>query len=1742
MNVAIWAVTVLAVAVSVCALCLMYPARAARREGFTPVAAIPSGAADPASGLHARDPRSAYARRIGTSFYGVPESMSEGAAGAPGGAGPHGGLVRTVTNGNTVTQTYEDGTVVVTTCTEETTSDGGIVRHCTQVIRAPNGDVTVVETTETCDASGTQCVTTITVTNPDGTTVQSTTPCTSAGHCTTTECTGDQALCESLQGSPPRPPEWVGGGPGGGTPPPGPACFPWATPDRTDEPGYAAHDDAAPCAFEPLVDTALPTPASQNSATVTTACASTCRDSPDCHGMLLDHAALTCTPYTISEGAGTYRSAPGKTAVRRLDTEPTSVANPRGGCTGWPSDKPPSAMEGDWSRYDHSRPCTYTAMGSEFTSFARADFVGDCRAACAGDNECDGVLIDGARCSMVRVADDVASFRHAQDVTLWMKHRARGAAGGPGEGGPGESGPGPGGTGPHNSDPSLCSPVDTVGATVPPIGRGMALFTDHEPCHYTTISFHGAGLVDPNYPGNVSEKTTLQITGPDNTLACVSMCKAKSDCQGIIVDPYHPDGGASCRMFAHTQGVPSSIMPVQGSRTVYVRPVPGLEHSLMGGRRNLAAGGVLASDEPHVKVWDQYDDVAHVERLFNGGFADDHDYTLVLHGACCSGQSTMLVGFVRNAEAVATVGQIPAADEMVQANEFRGVQFQFKSEMWERSAQLDTGIYDMLRVVLRDGRTVLTVAGPDADGRMVARSLTDSVTAPPGYVARVSGGSGGLALHLGAKFPPDIRDWHHGAITFAGFVEDDLFDSEGESLKREIGLNIAFAAVKRANNHTYTWEPGTMATDTIAWTGTPDAETGRVPIIERMRIPRWAPQFLAVTIVVSAGRTADSLVPLYRVTLDPPGVAAPDATAFELRNMFDHKCLTVDAAGEGFTMRSCMNLDSQMFHKVETSSGIRIRAVNDHSMCLGAGGDGSGAPVMSQCSADAATWTRTATGEDGTFTLSQARRGGGRLSLVTTAATGEGEGEAKGRVPALSADALADPPAQNQRWELHNPADDGGTLKSVRIVNAENDMCLDVLHGEDVSKLYVLSCHDQPSQRWVLDGGNGNKVQLRSMEDANMCAAVDPDSKAAVLRPCTDFTQLEVSHVAGGESFVLRSIAPAAHLDIGGDMSVRGTVGALIPERKGQQWRIFGEADERDDRPPAPGGAYWFIDPRSSTMIHWSEDGNLRRLVASEIDRSSARVWRLVPAGGPPYDRYWIVQHSNNLMLAVRNGFINDNRYSQVAGQTWTLTHADDPHSYWITHVDTGLMLHWTDSGMQLGPVQRDESKSLRFEPSPAALGTSRDARTDVLAVITYRGEHDGQVQNVSMVDEVTELVHRNERIDVKVEDGHAVYLWNRRTEPYIGDLPGRSGPFQEVQTREDQDWIAVERTVDSASGDVMALVRFLGGHAGETQVITELDTVIELRHRNEEAAVEVQQGFRAILWNRRTKPGLGAEGGRTVNGAMNFTIKDIDWIAINSTSVNVGDGVLAAITFESGDTQTISTANEVVSLLHQNETARIVLQEGHKIYLWNRRTKPEIGWTAGRSALLEGTQEGVRDMDWIAVLPGVSSPTEEVPVILTWEDGESQLVASTDEVLEIRYRNRAFSMQVLTGFAAYLWNRRTRPEMADSAGRSGPFGSEPNVRDRDWIAVERTSAEIGSGVLAVIRYKDTGEVQPVSRSNFVMALRRQNATVDVEVAEGYQLFMWNRRTQPQVDWSAGRSGPWGSVTDVKNMDFIALT
>lgn len=1203
------------------------------------------------SHLRGRDPHARYSEAAGE-YYGLPPGLI---AKRDGGKGP-----KVTVNGNTITVVYEDGTVVSTTCTEETLPDGAVKKTCVQVITSPDGEVTVIETTDVCYPETRTCTTTIKITYPDGTTKEAevTTECDEAGNCETTGCVGDQEICDNLEGQPPRPAEWVdvpepgtGGGPiydPAPDPDPDPdidpSCGPWGTPDGTES-GYAVHADKEPCAFDTIGDAAFPP---LEGSSFSPQCVAACDNNPDCHGMLVD--AQGCTPYTIRDPSGYHRILTGNTTYRKISAEPPpaqpsdpGVSDPGGPgaptpaeCAPWP-EYMNRIMQSDWAfdRHDDKQPCSYTAMGSTFEAQEGSSFVNDCRSACASDNACDGVLIEGSSCSMYTVADHAESYKALEGATTWRKAGAGGDAC--------ET------RLTHNTDPSKCTNFEQVAATPPVLGQGVAVFQDYEPCNHRVIGFQGSGLVDDNYQGDVAGKSTLQISNADDTLACVAMCQTKPECEGVLIDTTHAGGGATCQMFVQDSQHERTIMPEQGSRTIYVKPVSGIDFSLMGGRRAGFGIGdeVIGGDQPHTKVWDQYDSIARVERLTHGGFASGHDYVFSLHGSGCSDET--LLGMVIKNSAIHYLGNPPGVTDLVEARNFSGLRFRFDQGLFMPGDGF--GLYDVIKLVMQDGRVVPTVAGPDKEGRLTKRDEAEDVALLPGYVGMVKGTKEQRSFTLTWRQAPDVADWHYGFISFTGFNSLDVPQpNQGEggenALNTQLGLQMTYVEVTR-NGDTMTWAPTTMSPETISWKSN--------NVILDMRIPKTDPDYTSEpTIVVGAGPTADDVTPLYKISLDP-AMKSKVKLKMELRN-FDGMCFTYhrnhgsdDAeadtlwefgkSGDGdvilpadatdskqyhdvisevecetlcrdtnncvrasmrlgdpnkcwmygsghttiedaefklydrraaeakagsaessFSASTCLSMEDQMYDLDRTSKGVKIRMDDDH--CVAA--DADRRLFMLDCKEDSTLWSQTPS-DDGTFALTH--RDTGRHLEVATDDSGA-------KHISLSDVPLSDPISNNRRWKMQNPDLEMAQERAVTLRNDVNGKCLDLVRkGDEPGKAILVGCNGERSQQFLVQGGIGRKVRLRSLEDLSRCVVIN-DQNQAVTGSCEDsYSQFDM-RIAGADTFTLRHLSDRqTMLDVDHEtLTVKGSVGAPVEGLDSQRWRVGGTEATVDPEPSPTAG------------------------------------------------------------------------------------------------------------------------------------------------------------------------------------------------------------------------------------------------------------------------------------------------------------------------------------------------------------------------------------------------------------------------------------------------------------------------------------------------------------------------------------------------------------------------------------------
>ena len=678
-------------------------------------------------------------------------------------------------------------------------------------------------------------------------------------------------------------------------------------------------------------------------------------------------------PPELGTGGGTDNDQPNAPPGDNPPNEPTGTTTGTGDgdfdspvpadCADWTQPVLDMLESGGWTfeQHEDARPCDFTKLGSVYA----ASGTGACLEACAERHDCDGVFIDGD-CHLYSLSTGNDQMMGKKDVVTMRKTTGPGPQGdgpqgdGPPGGGPqgdGQPGDGPQGDGPPgggpqgdgqpgngpqgdgqpsdgppgedgcgscvggaflNSDPSACTRFEFVPARPATLGQGRAVFYDHEPCHYAHLSFEGSGLIDDNYVGDVAGKSTLHVNSPDNLMACVAMCEAKAECEGVLVRTTTGGHGATCQLFNHDPNQPRSVTPAQGSRTVYVKPLAGLEFSLLGGKTEAAAAGagVVSGDQMHAKVWDQYDDNARVEKLYHGGFAPDHEYVMMIHGSGCS-DSTVLQ--VRHEPVAVQLSTVVSSDH-VPAYMFRGVRFRFKE--FNPANASAAGLYGLISIRLGDGRRVPFVAGPDELGRLTVREEGHAVADMSGYHGSVAGGGNGRAFDLRWRQRPTTQEWRYGFVRMQGFDELDL------PVADRLGLQLSDVSVVRSGS-TYTWSPAIPDPSGVQWKSTSHA-------IEGMKIPATAAGLTTEpVIVVGAGPAMDAVRPLYKITLDPPLHSGPAPEFLPLRCVGRQKCLThaalpVDSAPGVWEPSTQGNLEFKMDMQdlAGTLEGCRLECDN----------------------------------------------------------------------------------------------------------------------------------------------------------------------------------------------------------------------------------------------------------------------------------------------------------------------------------------------------------------------------------------------------------------------------------------------------------------------------------------------------------------------------------------------------------------------------------------------------------------------------------------------------------------------------------------------------------------------------------------------------------------------------------------------------------------------------------------------
>lgn len=167
-----------------------------------------------------------------------------------------------------------------------------------------------------------------------------------------------------------------------------------------------------------------------------------------------------------------------------------------------------------FSRHVNAKPCAYRELRS-FDPLA-------CEAACAADSGCHGVVFDDkGNCSLYASTGSSQAFSPKPG---WVTQRKAGQ----GIAGNAERPRG-------NVNNARCVQFQHVEAKSLPQSRGAGVFENHEPCAYSLLDFQGSGLIDENYFGAVETKTAIHIDDPQNTHACVAICKGTPGCEGVFV-------------------------------------------------------------------------------------------------------------------------------------------------------------------------------------------------------------------------------------------------------------------------------------------------------------------------------------------------------------------------------------------------------------------------------------------------------------------------------------------------------------------------------------------------------------------------------------------------------------------------------------------------------------------------------------------------------------------------------------------------------------------------------------------------------------------------------------------------------------------------------------------------------------------------------------------------------------------------------------------------------------------------------------------------------------------------------------------------------------------------------------------------------------------------------------------------------------------------------------------------------
>ena len=565
--------------------------------------------------------------------------------------------------------------------------------------------------------------------------------------------------------------------------------------------------------------------------------------------------------------------------------------------------------DGSWSFSKHLKaaPCVY----SEIKQYESPE---NCKKDCHNNDQCAGMLMTETECTTYSVnAADGDRYRPSTEFDTLRKT-------------------------------AECKPLESVPASRDT--NHVGVFDGYEPCDYSVISFEPAGALRQNFID--SAENVLQITEPDVTTSCTATCSGLTDCDGFVVD----ETTSTCTMFRHNKKLREDnsgcserlrVKPSTGKKTYYLKNVAGIEYSLMGGKRH----DNPSTDTPHVKIWDQRDNLASVQKLVHDVFDVEHEYTLVLHGVDdaeelygTSGRPQ--VAFKAGNNAKTNLGPDTPADKF----SFGGMKFGFID---------GTGTLPM---VMLDCNEVPAVVGPGRDGQLTQIGSDGQGRLKAGYVAQVS-----HTRTLTVSWVSELLagDWKHGYIQFTGFVlPKEVTDRSWLMLD---GVEFTVEADR------YVW----TCDDTSRWT----SETKIA--IRDMPIPPAEPSFAAEpTMVLGVGRTLASTVPIYSIALPDRSKHAWESdavTSIRLNATVQNPlCMAVALqSSDSFPYLSiapCDGTSSQLFSLVPQGDKMKIKSKEDDRMCVADADDGK--VSFLDCQLQETGWSYAST-PGGTFSLQSSK-------------------------------------------------------------------------------------------------------------------------------------------------------------------------------------------------------------------------------------------------------------------------------------------------------------------------------------------------------------------------------------------------------------------------------------------------------------------------------------------------------------------------------------------------------------------------------------------------------------------------------------------------------------------------------------------------------------------------------------------------------------------------------------------------